>query len=73
MVTVLRALPQVEPGLVRIHPHTVRVIGYQVRLSSQAGHPEAVISVRGKKREEGRDRMRRVAYRDVQFIRGNDF
>src|SRR5271167_2117534 len=51
---VLRALPQIKSGLVGVHPHTVRVVWYKVRLSAQARHPEAVIRVRGKQREDCR-------------------
>src|ERR1700731_4623946 len=70
---VLRTLAQVKAGLVWIHPHTVGMVWYQVRLSSQTGHPKAVIRICGKQREESRGRVRRVAYRDVQFIRGHYF
>ena len=45
--------------------------GIRSVLPRQARHPEAVIRVRGKQGEKGRGRVRRVAYRDVQFIRGH--
>jgi len=48
------------------------VVRYEVGLTGEAGHPIAVIGIRGKEREKGRSRMRRVAYRDVQFIRGQN-
>src|ERR1700676_1596863 len=68
---VLRALPQVKARLARIHPHAVGVVRNQIRFSAQARHPETVVRIRGKQREKSRGRVRRVAYWDVQFIRGH--
>src|SRR5580658_9667612 len=66
---VLGALPKKKPGLMRVHPHAVRVIRYKVRLAGQARHPEAVIRVRGKQSKEGGRWMCRVAYGNMQLIR----
>ena len=69
---VLCALAEINAGFVRIDPHTIRMIGYQVRLHGKPWHPEAVIRIRGKKREISRSWMCRVTYRYVQFIRSHD-
>jgi hypothetical protein len=69
---VLCALAEVNAGFVRIDPHTIRMIGYEVRLTCKTWYPEAVIRIRGKQREEGRSWVCRVTYRYVQFIRSHD-
>ena len=69
---ILGALPQVKPGLMRINPHAVRMVGNQVRFAIEARYPEAVIRIRRKQSDEGRSRMLRIADRNVQFIRSHD-
>jgi hypothetical protein len=66
---VLCALPDINTGFVRIDPHTIRMIGYEVRLPCKTWYPEAVIRIRGKQRQESRTWVCRVTYRYVQFIR----
>ena len=70
--TVLRTLAEIEAGVVRVDPRVVDAIGNQVRLSRKARHPEAVIRVRGEKFQERWRRIRRIADRDVKFVRGDD-
>ena len=69
---VLRALPQVEPGLVRVDPRLVRAVRNQVGLAGQPRNPEAVIHVGGQQRDERRGRIRRVADRNMQFVGRDD-
>src|SRR6202044_2546092 len=71
--TVLRALPQEQPGFMRVQPHAVGVIRYEICLARQARHPEAVVGVRRKQCKKSGGSMCRVAYRNVQFIRSYDF
>jgi hypothetical protein len=66
---VLCALADIDAGFVRIDPHTIRMIGYEVRLPCKTWYPEAVIRVRGKQRQESRGGVCRVTYRYVEFIR----
>jgi hypothetical protein len=71
--TVLCALAKINAGLVRIDPHTIRMIGDEVRLPGKTWYPEAVIRIRRKQREESRSWVRRITDRYVQFIRSHDF
>src|SRR5258707_14481996 len=64
---VLRALSQVDPRLSRLDPHLVRMVRDQAGLARQAGHPEAVIGVRGAQVEDGR-----LADRQVQLVGSDD-
>ena len=45
----------------------------QIRFAGQARHPEAVVRIGGKQRKKRGRGMRRVADRNVQFIRRNHF
>ena len=69
---VLCALAEINACFVRIDPHTIRMIGYQVRLTCKTRYPEAVVRIRGKQREKSRSWVRRVTYRYVQLIRSHD-
>src|SRR5215469_10572765 len=69
---VLRTLAEEQARLVGIQPRLVRVIRNQVGLSSKLGHPEAVIGVGGEQFQECRCGMSGVAYRDMEFVRGDD-
>src|SRR2546422_2087550 len=71
--TILCALAQVEPGLLRVKPHAIGVVGNQVGLTCQAGNPEAVICICGQQSDESRSRVSRVTHRHMQFIRGYNF
>ena len=44
---ILRALAEEQTGFMRIDPGVIRMVRNQVGLSGQAGHPEAVVGVRG--------------------------
>src|ERR1700756_2451547 len=57
---ILCALAQIEPGLLRVKPHAVRVVGNQVGLPAQRRNPEAVIRICGEQTNEGWCRMSRV-------------
>src|SRR5712675_280170 len=69
---ILRALAEIDPRLVRIHPHFVYAIRNQVCLSSELRNPKAVISVGGKQFQECRCGMNRIAHRNVQFVGRHD-
>ncbi len=69
---VLRALAKKDSGALRVHPHSVRMVGNQVGLAGEFRDPEAVVGVGRKQGQERRSRMRGIAHRDVQFIRCND-
>src|SRR5215469_10233546 len=69
---ILRALAEVGAGLIRIDPHLVLSIWDNVGFSREARHPETVRHIRRFKVEERRRGMRRVAQRNVQFVRGHD-
>jgi hypothetical protein len=69
---VLCALAEINASFVRIDPHTIRMIGYEVGPPCKTWYPEAVIRIRGKQREESRSWGSRVTYRHVQFIRRHD-
>src|ERR1700730_11467123 len=69
---ILRALTEVEPSQLRVNPHTIGVIGNEVRLTIQTGNPEAVICVCGEEPDESRGRMSRVTHRYMEFVRGHD-
>src|SRR6202008_94117 len=44
---ILRALAEINSGLLRIDPHAVRMVGNQIRLTAQPRHPKTVVSVGG--------------------------
>src|ERR1700722_115539 len=67
---ILRTLAEVETGLLWIEPHGIGVIGNQVGLTAQTRNPEAVIGVRGEKRDKGWARIGRVADRHMEFVCG---
>src|ERR1700747_1421551 len=69
---VLRTLTKKDSGTQWVHPHSVRMVGNQVGLAREFRDPEAVIGVSRKQGQEGRSRIRGIAYRDVQLIRCND-
>ena len=58
---VLCALAEIDACFVRIDPHTIRMIRYEVRLTCKAWNPEAVVRIRGKQREKSRSRVCRIA------------
>jgi hypothetical protein len=69
---VLCALAEINAGFVRIDPHAIRMIRYEVRLTCKTWYPEAVIGISGKQREESWSGVCRVTYRYVQFICSHD-
>src|SRR5579862_8202287 len=69
---VLCALAKKNSRALRVHPYTVRMVGNQVGFAREFRDPEAVIGVSRKQGQERRSRIRGIAHRDVQLIRGND-
>src|SRR5271169_6906786 len=69
---VLRALAKKDSRALRVHPHVVRMVGNEVGLAGEFRDPEAVVGVGGKQGQERRSRIRGIAHRDVQLIRGNN-
>ena len=70
--TVLRALAEVQTGLLRVHPRGIGMVGNQVGLTRETGDPEAVIRIGGEQGDESWRGVSRVAYRHVKLIRGHD-
>ena len=56
----------------RIDPHLIGMIWNQIGFAGEAGHPETVIGIGGKQRQECRRWMGRIAHRYMQFVCGND-
>src|ERR1700687_1416547 len=69
---ILRALAEVNARLVRIDPHTIRVVRNQVRLTCQPWPPETMVRISGQQLDESRRWVPRVAHRHVQFVCSND-
>ena len=69
---ILRTLPKIKSRLLRIDPHRIEPVRNQVRLARQPRHPEAMVRISRRQRQIRRRRLRRIADRNVQLIRGNN-
>src|ERR1700683_3104213 len=69
---ILRALTEINSGLLGIDPGVIHSVRNQVRLSSKTRHPKAVVRVSGKKSEKSGSRTRRVANRNMQLVGGDN-
>ena len=69
---ILRALAEINAGLVRIHPHLVDAIRNQVCLSRQAGEPRSCGPCRRKAASRTWASDGRLADRNVQLVRSDD-
>src|ERR1700688_1319564 len=69
---VLGTLAKKDTCALRIHPHSVGVVGNEVGLSSKLRHPKAVVGIDRKQLQKRWCRLTGITHRDVQFVRGDD-
>src|ERR1700692_2504551 len=69
---VLGTLAKKDTCALRIHPHSVGVVGNEVGLSCKLRHPKAVVGIGRKQLQKRWCRMTGIAHREVQFFSGDD-
>src|SRR5664279_6001380 len=69
---ILRALADVYTGLMRIDPHAVGAVWYEVSLACQFGDPEAVVGIGRKQRDMRGSGIPWIADRYMQLIRSDE-
>src|SRR5260221_6335315 len=70
--TILRALAEKDPSAVRVHPHAVGMVRYQVGLARELRNPEAVVRIGREQLQKCRGWMTGVAHRYVQLVGSYD-
>lgn len=69
---ILGTLADVHADFVRLDPNGVDAIGDEVGFAGELRNPKAVISIGGNECDEGGCAKRRITYRDMELVGGDD-